>query len=121
MTDALRRAVVLVVLGVVERRGGSAGVELRGGADRALAYLAALLSMRRSVVDLAAVELVGSAREPLTWQDVRAAWSLVGDHAADAHPGDAWRSTVARLVAVGLAELAALWGVELGGSADRDR
>lgn len=121
MTDVVRRAVVLVVCAVVERRGGSAAVELRAAGDRALAYLAALLVMARGVVDVGGVELVGAAREPMAWQDVRAAWAVVSDYVTTAHEGAAWRQSVARLEGVGLAELAALWGVELGGSADRDR
>lgn len=121
MTDVVRRAVVLLVLGVVERRGGSAPVELRAAGDRALAYLAALLVMARGVVDVGGVELVGAAREPMTWQDVRAAWAVVSDYVTTVHEGPTWRQSVARLEGVGLAELAALWGVELGGSADRDR
>lgn len=120
MTDVLRRAVALLVLGVVERRAVVVG-ELRAAADRVLAYLAALLVMARAAVELGAVELVGAAREALAWQDLRAAWATVGAHAAGAHEGDAWRRAVERLEGVGLVELAALWGVELGGSADRDR
>jgi hypothetical protein len=114
VTDVLRRAVALVVLGVVERRAVVVG-ELRAAADRVLAYLAALLVMARAAVELGAVELVGAARESLAWQDLRAAWATVGAHAAGAHEGDPWRRAVERLEGVGLVELAALWGVELGG------
>lgn len=120
MNDLVRRAVAMVVVGVVERRSVVA-VELRAAADRALAYLAALLSMARVGVELGGLVLVGAAREGFAWPDLRAAWATVGEHAAGAHEGQSWRRTVARLVDVGLAELAALWGEELGGSADRDR
>ena len=120
MSDVLRRAVALLVVAVVERRAVVA-VELRAAADRALAYLAALLSMARVGVELGAVVLVGVAREELGWQDARAAWATVGAHTAAAHEAETWRRAVGRLQDVGLAELAALWGVELGGSADRDR
>lgn len=121
MSDVLRRAVALLVVGVVERRAAVVAVELRAAADRVLAYLAALLSMARVGLELGAVVLVGVAREELGWQDARAAWATVGAHTAAAHEAETWRRAVGRLQDVGLAELAALWGVELGGSADRDR